>query len=159
MDWTFLQLHFDWTFLKVACDPDAGCIQPVRVAERSPGGEARCPTLVLLVLQGAGLPPLFVGTPNLDSHLGARPTLQAVRQLSSGVPPPAPCDSRLNHVAIAVPNLDEAAQKYRDVLGVKVRPSARRQRVGRHRQRHSPLLDQHTQLSPASRLLCAAAGQ
>ena len=27
---------------------------------------------------------------------------------------------RLNHVAIAVPNLAEAAAKYRDVLGVKV---------------------------------------
>lgn len=40
-----------------------------------------------------------------------------VRRLSSAA---LPSVGRLNHVAIAVPSLEEAAQKYRDVLGVKV---------------------------------------
>ncbi|KAL4435018.1 hypothetical protein ABPG77_003843 [Micractinium sp. CCAP 211/92] len=47
----------------------------------------------------------------------------AARCLSSASPAggtASPSVGRLNHVAIAVPSLEEAAAKYRDVLGVKV---------------------------------------
>lgn len=43
--------------------------------------------------------------------------LQLVRRLSAAAPPSV---GRLNHVAIAVPNLEEAARQYQDVLGVQV---------------------------------------
>lgn len=50
---------------------------------------------------------------------------QAARHLSStaaaaSAAAPPPSVGRLNHVAIAVPDVREAAAKYRDVLGVKV---------------------------------------
>jgi catechol-2,3-dioxygenase len=45
------------------------------------------------------------------------PLTQLVRGFSTAT---APLVRRLNHVAIAVPNLEEAAAKYKDVLGVKV---------------------------------------
>ena len=66
----------------------------------------------------------------LETSAVGRPTLlasrllaqAAARQLSSAA---APSVGRLNHVAIAVPNLQEAAQRYKDVLNVKVRFQSR----------------------------------
>ena len=54
------------------------------------------------------------------------PPVQTARHLSAcaaaaaAAAAPPPSVGRLNHVAIAVPNVREAAAKYRDVLGVKV---------------------------------------
>lgn len=54
-------------------------------------------------------------------RLAVSHAVQASRRLSAAAALPPPSVGRLNHVAIAVPNLREAAAKYREVLGVKVR--------------------------------------
>lgn len=69
------------------------------------------------------------------------PVQAAVRRLSTAAAEqgggclPQPSVGRLNHVAIAVPNLEQAANKYRDVLGVKVRSRGR----SIHQQQATPL--------------------
>ena len=48
---------------------------------------------------------------------------QAIRQHSSSAPPASVWAlGKLNHVAIAVPDLDQATSLYRDMLGASVSP-------------------------------------
>lgn len=65
-------------------------------------------------------------TQRLSSPQAAR------RLLSSSSKPAPPAVGRLNHVAIAVPNLEEAAAKYRDVLGAQARRTTAEEWSGVH---------------------------